>query len=114
MRERVSTAYHERLLPSPSPSGQWLCEVERFDPHTSQWSLIAPMHHSRTGVAVTALRGQLYTCIYTLYTPILLTAVTGDQAMVEYSVFIHVICKCTCATVLNIVYFFEIFVVLVH
>ena len=38
--------------------GQWLCEVERFDPHTSQWSLIAPMHHSRTGVAVTALRGE--------------------------------------------------------
>jgi len=38
--------------------GQWLCEVERFDPSTSQWCLIAPMHHSRTGVAVTALRGK--------------------------------------------------------
>lgn len=38
--------------------GQWLCEVERFDPSLNQWSMIAPMHHSRTGVAVTALRGQ--------------------------------------------------------
>ena len=38
-------------------SGQWLCEVERFDPRTNQWSMIAPMHHSRTGVAVTALKG---------------------------------------------------------
>ena len=38
--------------------GQWLCEVERFDPLTNQWTLIAPMHHSRTGVAVTALRGK--------------------------------------------------------
>jgi len=43
-------------LPLP-PAGQWLCEVERFDPSTNQWSLIAPMHHSRTGVAVTALKG---------------------------------------------------------
>ncbi len=39
-------------------TGQWLCEVERFDPSTKQWSLIAPMQHSRTGVAVTALRGK--------------------------------------------------------
>ena len=39
-------------------TGQWLCEVERFDPSTKQWSLIAPMQHSRTGVAVTALRGR--------------------------------------------------------
>ena len=39
-------------------SGQWLCEVERFDPRTNQWALIEPMHHSRTGVAVTALKGQ--------------------------------------------------------
>lgn len=38
--------------------GQWLCEVERFDPQTNQWSMIAPMHHSRTGVAVTALKGN--------------------------------------------------------
>jgi hypothetical protein len=38
--------------------GQWLCEVERFDPSTKQWCLIAPMQHSRTGVAVTALRGM--------------------------------------------------------
>ena len=38
-------------------TGQWLCEVERFDPLTNQWSMIAPMHHSRTGVAVTALKG---------------------------------------------------------
>lgn len=37
--------------------GQWLCEVERFDPVTNQWSLIEPMNHSRTGVAVTALKG---------------------------------------------------------
>ena len=44
--------------------GQWLCEVERFDPSTNQWSLIAPMHHSRTGVAVTALRGTTYNTIY--------------------------------------------------
>ena len=45
--------------------GQWLCEVERFDPSTNQWCLIAPMHHSRTGVAVTALRGEcvrVYVC----------------------------------------------------
>ena len=42
---------------APPPPGQWLCEVERFDPSSTQWSLIAPMHHSRTGVAVTALRG---------------------------------------------------------
>ncbi len=39
--------------------GQWLCEVERFDPHTNQWALIEPMHHSRTGVAVTALKGKI-------------------------------------------------------
>ena len=38
--------------------GQWLCEVERFDPQSNQWSMIAPMHHSRTGVAVTALKGR--------------------------------------------------------
>ena len=39
--------------------GQWLCEVERFDPLTNQWALIEPMHHSRTGVAVTALKGMI-------------------------------------------------------
>ena len=39
-------------------AGQWLCEVERFDPAANQWTLIAPMHHSRTGVAVTALKGE--------------------------------------------------------
>lgn len=51
----------------PPSSGQWLCEVERFDPQTNEWSLIAPMHHSRTGVAVTALRGtvgDVYMCMY--------------------------------------------------
>ena len=48
--------YIHLSLPLP-PAGQWLCEVERFDPSTNQWSLIAPMHHSRTGVAVTALKG---------------------------------------------------------
>ena len=35
-----------------------LCEVERFDPGTKQWSFIVPMHHSRTGVAVIALKGS--------------------------------------------------------
>ena len=51
--------------------GQWLCEVERFDPCTKQWSLIAPMQHSRTGVAVTALRGM--SCVYS-------SVYTGDLA----------------------------------
>ena len=50
-------------------SGQWLCEVERFDPRTNQWALIEPMHHSRTGVAVTALKGQqihICTCSFSM------------------------------------------------
>ena len=57
--QRLGSLYRGMVVTSclVPPPGQWLCEVERFDPSSTQWSLIAPMHHSRTGVAVTALRG---------------------------------------------------------
>ena len=37
-----------------------LRSVERFDPVSSEWTMVAPMSHPRTGLSVAVLNGLLY------------------------------------------------------
>ena len=34
--------------------------MERFDPYTSEWSVVAPMSSPRTGLGVTVLMNDIY------------------------------------------------------